>query len=287
MARILQSTNTQTNMMNYKITFATALLLGTSFLANAQESITPSATYTPGNTNSRIDVNRLRFGIFIAPDVSWMRPTAATDDARNYNVSSDGSKIGFSYGLMAEYFFAENYGVVTGLAVNSTGGKIIANKIDQSPAANTVFKTNFDYRLQYLEIPLALKLRTDDISGFRFFGQLGASLGINIGKKADYKVTYSDGTGTNHDTAANKIKLTGDFGMIAPIMFSMNIGIGAEYPLNNKLKAYLGIFFNNGFTPDATKPEKFDGAKLGYGTGSFQDANTRLNNLSLRLGLFF
>ncbi|MEO6833674.1 MAG: porin family protein [Chitinophagaceae bacterium] len=274
-------------MMNYKITLATALLIGSSFLAKAQESNTPSATYTP--TKSRLDVNRIRFGVFLAPNISWMKPTAATDDSRNYNVSSDGSKLGFTYGLMAEYFFAENYGIVTGIAINSTGGKIIANRNPPSlvPDPNTVLTTNFNYRLQYLEIPLALKLRTDDISGFRFFGQLGASLGINIGKKADYNVSYTDAAGIAHDTAANKIKLTGGFGMIAPIMFSMNIGIGAEYPLNNKLKAYLGIFFNNGFAPDATKPEKFDGVKLGYGTGTFQDANTRLNNLSLRLGLFF
>lgn len=272
--------------MNYKLTFATALLFSSSFLVKAQEGYKPSG-YSPSAQSSRIDVNRIRFGAFFSPNISWMKPTAATDDARNYNVSSDGSKVGFSYGLMAEYFFAENYGLVSGLSVNSTGGKIIANKIDQSPAANTVFKTNFNYRLQYLEIPIALKLRTDEIDKFRFFGQLGASIGINIGKKADYTVTYSDAASVNHDTTASKIKLTGGFGVIAPVMFQMNIGIGAEYPLNNKLKAYVGIFFNNGFTPDATKPEKLDGAKLGYGSGTFHDANTRLNNLSLRLGLFF
>ncbi|MBS1644335.1 MAG: PorT family protein [Bacteroidetes bacterium] len=270
--------------MNFKSIIATGLLLGSFSLVQAQSGA--SSSYSP-SPSGKLDVNKIRFGVYIAPNISWMKPTAATDDARLYNVSSDGSKVGFSYGLMAEYFFAENYGIVSGLGINSTGGKIIANKIDQSPAANTVFKTNFEYRLQYLEIPLALKLRTDDIKGFRFFGQLGASMGINIGKKADYKVTYSDAAAVNHDTSANKIKLTGGFGLIAPVMFSMNIGVGAEYPLNDKLKAYVGLFFNNGFTPDVTKPEKFDGDKLGYGSGNFRDANTRLNNMSLRLGLFF
>ena len=69
-------------------------------------------------------------------------------------------------------------------------------------------------------------------------------------------------------------------------MFQMNIGAGAEYPLNNKLRAYAGIFFNNGFAPDATNPQDFDEDKLGY-KGDFRDANTRLNNFALRLGLFF
>ena len=70
-------------------------------------------------------------------------------------------------------------------------------------------------------------------------------------------------------------------------MLQMNIGAGAEYPISNKLTAYAGLFFNNGFTPDATAPQKYDSEKLGYGKGEFKDGNTRLNNFALRIGLFF
>src|SRR5690606_12661946 len=143
----------------------------------------------------------------------------------------------------------------------------------------------FDYRLQYVEVPLALKLRTDDFSGFRFFGQLGASIGFNIGKKADYTVRSVNNSGTAYDTSGTKIKLTGALGNIAPVMFQMNIGAGLEYPISNKLSFYAGVFFNNGFAPDATKPDKFDEDKLGY-RRSFRDANTRLNTFALRVGLF-
>jgi hypothetical protein len=198
---------------------------------------------------------------------------------------------------MADYFFAPNYGIVTGIQINQTGGKIMVMNKDQTvPAPGTagpgkILMTDFDYRLQYLEIPLALKLRTDDIGGFRFFGQLGASIGFNIGKKADYTIRYvpTNDQGTTMpvvDTSGTKIKLTGSLGHIAPIMFQMNIGAGLEYPFSNRLTAYLGLFFNNGFAPDATKPNLFDESKLGY-QGEFRDANTRLNNFALRLGLFF
>lgn len=236
-----------------------------------------------------IDVNRLRFGAYIAPNISWMRPTASTDDANQFNTESNGSRLGFTYGLMAEYFFAENYGLVTGLSVNSTGGKMLATTRAALPVQNSVKKADFEYRLQYLDIPLALKLRTDDIGGFRFFGQLGASIGFNISKKADYTVEYYDTSSAVKTATGSKIKLTNKgstIGNIAPIMFQMNIGAGAEYPLNAKLRAYVALFFNNGFAPDATNPEKFDNDKLGY-KGSFKDANTRLNNFALRLGLFF
>lgn len=251
----------------------------------------PTVTYD-ADASPAINVSKLRFGAFLAPTISWMRPTAATDDENQFNVSNGGSKIGFTYGLMGEYFFATNYGIVTGIQINQTGGNIIATNKNQSPTPSTsdqVLSADFNYRLQYLQVPIALKLRTDDISGFRFFGQLGASVGFNIGKKADYDVKYyqnAGGIGAIRDTSGTKIKLSGKVGNIAPVMFEMNIGAGAEYPINNKLTAYVGLFFNNGFAPDATKPNLFDEAKLGY-AGEFRDANTRLNNFALRLGLFF
>lgn len=237
--------------------------------------------------DTRVTVNRIRFGAYLAPNVSWMHPTAAKSDNGLYNVESQGSKVGFTYGLMGEYYFARNYAVVTGLQVNSTGGKMLATRIDQqtTPGSAQVQKAMFDYRLQFLEVPLALKLRTDDINGFKFFGQLGISVGFNIGKKADYEVTYFDTT--TKVAIGDRVKLTGGLGSIAPIMLAMNIGAGAEYPINRKLTAYVGLFFVNGFTPDATDPSKYDTETLGYGTSKFQDGKTRLNNFALRVGLFF
>ncbi len=245
-------------------------------------AVTPAAA--PPVPTSKI--SRVRFGAFVAPNISWMKPTAATDDANKYKVENGGSRVGFTYGLMMDYFFAPNYGLVSGLSINSTGGNIISTAIDQAAAQNKIIKADFKYRLKYLDIPLALKLRTDNITGFQFYGQLGLTMGFNIAKKGDYEVSYYDANGTLQDTSGTNIKLTGSVTNIAPIMFQMNIGAGGEYPLNNKLTAYFGIFFNNGFAPDATVPSEFDGSKLGY-AGSFNDGRTRLNNFALRLGLFF
>lgn len=239
---------------------------------------------TAQDSQPKIDQNKLRFGAYVAPTLSWMRPTTSKSDDGNYAVSSEGSKLGFTYGLMAEYNFASNYGLITGLQVNSTGGKIKATAVDQSLAANKVLMSDFDYKLQFLEIPLALKLRTDNISGFRFFGQLGITAGFNISKKATYTVSYTDENGVQQpDATGDKEKIKGALA-IAPVMFQMNIGAGAEYPISDKLTAYVGLFFNNGFAPDATNPNKFD---LNSYKGSFKDGNTRLNNFALRVGLFF
>jgi hypothetical protein len=237
---------------------------------------------TASNAQSmNIDSKKFRFGVFVAPTMSWMRPTTDKTDDNMYAPTNEGSKVGFMYGLMAEYNFQDNYAIVTGLQINMTGGKINSKYLG-TDKVSTVTNANFNYRLNYLEIPVALKLRTDPISGFRFFGQLGLTTGFNLAKKATYNVDYYNDNGALLNSKGENEKIKGTLA-IAPVMFTMNIGGGAEYPINNKLAAYAGIFFNNGFAPDATNPNKYS---MAYGQ-SFKDGNTRLNNFALRLGLFF
>lgn len=255
----------------FRCTIAAAMCLsaGSSF---AQET---------RSTAINIDSKDFRFGIFVAPTLSWMRPTTNITDDNTYAPTNEGSKIGFTYGLMAEYHFAENYALVTGLQVNMTGGKI-KSVYQGTDKVNVVQTADFNYRLNYLEVPVALKLRTDMISGFRFFGQLGLTTGFNIAKKATYSVDYYNASSVLVNSKGENEKVKGTLA-IAPVMFTMNIGAGAEYPLNDKLAAYVGLFFNNGFAPDATNPNKY---AMPYNQ-SFKDGNTRLNNFALRLGLFF
>ena len=231
-----------------------------------------------------IDTKKLKFGAFVAPTLTWMKPTANKSDDNVFLTSNEGTKFGFTYGLMAEYQFANNYSFATGLQINASGGKINTMRdaySDVDSASGFVNTTAFDYNLQYLEIPLSLKMRTNLISGVRFFGQLGITPGFNIGKKVTYNITGYNGT-SNYDLSDENVKLKGAL-TISPIIFQMNIGAGVEYPISDQFSAYAGIFFNNGFAPDVTNTKKYDFGQH----GDFKDGNVRLNNFSLRLGLFF
>ncbi len=224
------------------------------------------------------NLNKLRFGVYVAPTLSWMRPSAAKDGDQTQ--SSGGSKIGFMYGLMGDYNFASNYAIAFGLQVNSTGGKINT----ENPKAEYLWanKSSVDYTLQYLEVPLALKLKTDRIGKICFFGQAGLTIGFNISKKFTYDIVQERNTMADTTfTTSEKEKITGKITSIAPIVFQMNVGGGLQYSIGPKLDAYLGLFFNNGFAPNITDPTKFD--KL----PQFKDGNTRLNNFAVRLGFFF
>lgn len=239
------------------------------------------------------DIRKTRFGLFIAPNNSWMKPTASKSNDGLYTVNSNGSKIGYSWGLMVDYFFAENYGISTGVQLNTSGGIINATydpaKVP-SPAPIIFVKTaEIDYRLQYFEIPFGLKLMSDELSpGLRIFGNLGVTAAINFGKKGSYNVVYTDTsaispTGSVDKTVSGENEKLRNTLAVTPLLFQMNLGGGMEYQFTEKMSFYLGLFFNNGFAPDVTSPKDLN---MGY-KGDFTDGNIRLNSVSLKLGLFF
>lgn len=245
--------------------------------------ITPlaKAQYTESSASSSVNesdnLKKVRFGVFVTPTISWMRPTAAKNGDQTQK--SGGSKVGLTYGLMADYNFTSNYAIATGLQVNSTGGKIETENL--KAADQGVLKSNINYSLQFLEIPVALKLKTDPVGKFTFFGQAGLTLAINISKKMTYDIVQKRAAGDSTYKSDEKEKITGGVGNIVPVLFQMNVGIGTQYAIGPKLDAYFGIFFNNGFAPDVTKPNKYKGLP------EFNDGNTRLNNFAFRFGFYF
>lgn len=242
---------------------------------------------THNNKSNKIDVNKLRFGAYFAPTQAWMHPAASVSDDGHYHVSSQGSKTGYCWGLVAEYYFAQNYGIATGFNVDLAGGKISSTanvpKLDTTQP-NTLTKADMNYKLQYLEIPFALKLRSDELpkSGMRVFGQIGLTAAFNISKKATYDISYKDASGTDQSVSGSNETLKGSLAT-APILIQLNVGAGVEYPITEKLYFFTALFFNNGFLPSAINPQNFD---LGY-KGSFTNPNTRLNSFALRIGLYF
>jgi len=264
-----------------------AILTATSVSAQKYEYVdVPNTPERTAYNKSSLDLNHVRFGAYFAPTITWMHPTASTSDDGHYHVTSKGSKVGYCWGLVAEYYFAPNYGISTGFNIDQEGGKIVTGytaSVDPTQP-NTVLNTSFDYKLQFLEIPFALKLRSDELgkNGIRVFGQIGLTAAINISKKATYSVDYTDQSGNEKNVSADNQILKGALS-VPPILLQLNVGAGIEYPITEKMYFYTGLFFNNGFLPDATNPENYT---LGY-RGSFTDANTRLNNFALRVGLFF
>lgn len=170
-----------------------------------------------------------RLGLAAYPTIGWVKPQTG---------KSNGANLGFAYGLMGDFNFAENYSFATGLTITTINGK--STEINPSPyATSTSNPTAYDlkYKLQYLEIPLTLKLKTEKIGLIRWYGQFGLSNDFNIGARQDVQL---DGKNIVDNLSIKKDINFYRAGLI--------IGGGLEYDVARSTSVTTGLTFNNGFT---------------------------------------
>ncbi len=216
--------------------------------------------------------NKLRLGLTASPNIGWINP-----DTRG--VDSDGSRLGFKYGVIVDYSFAENYALSTGAFINHMGGKI---KFPEEISSNSFGSSESVVKLQYVDLPISLKLRTNEIGYITYFGQIGFEGSINIGAKTDLKSFDSNGKevfSADNEKISDEIKL---------FRASLVVGIGAEYNISGNTSIVGGLSFHNGFTNifdfDVPKTDK-NGQLLT--TGETQKVKANNNFISLDIGVLF
>jgi hypothetical protein len=176
-----------------------------------------------------------QLGLQLSPNISWINPDSD-------GLESEGSKVGFSYGLIGDFNISENYAFSTGITLLSSGGKISYPDREEVgvPAAKVDGRTTADVRLKYIQIPLTLKLKTNEIGYMRYYGQFGFGAAFNYDSFADKEFKYSGG-GTDSENKA-------DYGSeINLFRASLIVGLGAEYNLSGNTSLIFGLSFDNGF----------------------------------------
>lgn len=177
-----------------------------------------------------------RFTLAVSPTISWMK-------SDHEYVAKASSTAGYNFGVIMDSFFGENYAFTTGLLINTTGGKL---KYGPTEIQET-------YKLKYIEIPLGLKLRSEDLRRINIYGRFGLSPQINI---------------QAHNKSNKSIS-----GEVRLFDLSYHLGGGVEYAINSKNAFMFGLLFNNGFT-DVTKRDNFED-------------KTILNRLTFEFGFIF
>jgi hypothetical protein len=200
--------------------------------------------------------SKLHFGLKAAPSLAWLRTDAP-------EFKSDGSTFGFSYGLITEFNFATNYAFATGIDVNYRGGKLKS----QETEGDTTFIIKVSNSLQYVEIPISLKLKTNQIGYLTYYLQAGVAPGYNIRANADVETTITTTSGVNVSEEASNQDVQEN---INAFNLSMIIGGGIEYTMTGSTVLLAGIQFNNGFL------DVFD-----------TDLKSNSNSLALTVGVLF
>lgn len=203
----------------------------------------------------------VRFGIKLAPNLGFIKPD--TKELKN-----DGTRIGFTFGLMGDFMIGgtENYAFSTGLFLNNVGGKT------SYPFGDKNLLTISKY--QYIELPITLKLKTNEIGYMTYFGQIGFGAAFNIAAKSDFDMP--DGKG-------EIVRVTDENIMDQTNLFkaSLIIGAGLEFNFSGHTSAMVGITYNNGFTNILKDQEIVDAS------GTKKAMKAKQNYFELSLGVFF
>jgi hypothetical protein len=197
----------------------------------------------------------VRFTFIASPQITWM--TSGSKFARDSK-----SRFGFAYGIEGDIFLAsDRYSFLTGLVISSLGGTMEYttpfrfNGSRQPLPANT----KVEYNLRYIEIPLAIKLRSKDFNNMRFFAQFGLDTWMNIKAKG----STSDGS-FNKEVIGDEVRF---------FALGLNVGAGVEYDLGDRNSVTGGIVYSGSFNDVTSNSDIRD--------------KTTINSLRIRLGFIF
>lgn len=243
---------------------------------------------------------KVRFGLQASPNFGWLKPTITQFEKNGLQ-----PKIGFGYGLMIDYKFSEspNYLFSTGFNITKNGGgliepidSLVVNEVSPSVTNNVYYtgKVNRSYNMGYVNIPLLLKMRTNEIGYMSYFTSIGIDLGVRTRTLIDDKYDWQDNRSALKPADRENVDITTEMNLFRT---ALNISGGAEYNLTGNTNIYFGVGWHNSFLnmfrnknfnrilePDETGYPKLDDngdAIISVKKKAFT------NYVSLDLGIFF
>ncbi len=253
------------------------LLLGLcSFISLFSYSQDEEQTYRP-----------FRFGLKASPNIGWLKPET---NGYKYN----GLSLGFSYGIMTDIALGtNNYAFSTGIEVAYFGGRVAHPNFVRVDNTSYVGNSAFSYNMQYLNIPLHLKLKTNEIGYLTYFAHFGVDAGMKLKSNANIEHTLAGSVG-QFSYSEKKVDVSEHIRLFRP---AMCIGIGTEYNISGNTSLLIGASFHNGFA------NIFNSKKTVYVTDSngvvqtspggliaitdSKRAHARTNYIALTVGIFF
>lgn len=180
-------------------------------------------------------LRNFRIGMRASPQICWMRVDFKNvPNSQEWN--SDGARLGINWGPFAEIALSETFLIQTGVDINYHSGKI------KGTFAQTLGLTTNEslYKMRFIEVPLLLKFRTNEIGYMRYFGVfgLGAGFRYRVETTIDFRTPDATITSVNNSGGA----------YINAFRGSMQVGAGAEYSISGNTSLVFGITFNNGIT---------------------------------------
>ncbi len=161
---------------------------------------------------------QVKIGLQLSPSISSNRIESQSDQ---FSVKNDGGQLKFRFGIVADFPFADNYYFSTGLLYTTKRVGITAVEALSGTSISE------EYDLQYLQVPLTMKLYTNEIVlDTRLFFNLGANAEIAISEKFDKDNVIIE-----------------DFRLFDA---SLVLGAGVERKIGTNTAVYAALVYNRG-----------------------------------------
>ena len=172
----------------------------------------------------------IKLGLRVAPAISWLNPSTE-------GYESEGVRFGISAGLVTDFYFADNYAVSTGFSFLFPSGRLSYGDLLTIQGTQDTGVIDRIYNFYYLEIPLMIKMKTNQFGKFSFYGQIGFGTAFRLKATAKNYVTLEDGTtGETENEITNKTTLMRE---------SVLAGIGLEFEIDKSTRLFGGVNYSN------------------------------------------
>lgn len=219
----------------------------------------------------------VKMGLRVSPNFSWI-------NIQKGSMSNDGLGLGFSYGVTADFamFKSTNYWLATELSVSTI--PVLAKSNTELRNIRTISNTggvkhdttyiykggqvHFKYNTQYLQIPLSIKMKTDEIGNMKYYFQFGLAPSFMMKSKLSTTITDGDGiyptnkgisfhdpnstdddvyqfTGTQIPSSPSGEREYAFEDNISTFRFPVIMGVGVEYKLTGNTMFTAGLRFDN------------------------------------------
>ncbi len=169
-----------------------------------------------------------RYGIYTAPVISWFRTDVE-------DVSNKGARAGFFFSISAERHLTDNWYFSAGLAYTSASSRLVN-------ADNSFFRFSDHtatiaagdpviYRLQYISIPVGIKIKTHETGYFSYFAEFGLDPKVVINGRVDIPSIGIKGKGAMTETR----RFNAGYHATA----------GAEYSIDGNTSLILGLGYES------------------------------------------
>lgn len=186
--------------------------------------------------------SKVRFGFTTSPGISWY-------SADNKFADSKGTRFSFNYGAVFDFVIDNNerYAISSGVTIDMSGGKI-AGFLNDSLNTGT---SSLTAKVQYFEIPLSLKLRSNEsANNLTFYGSLGIVNSFRIRARGLYEYNNNiDPAISENNIKINDLKFfPSDISKVNIYHLSLQFEGGVEFRVSDNTSLVGGLYFRNGFT---------------------------------------